>query len=153
MVFNKDSILERLMKLEAVLAKLKEKESMGLEEYKGDTDSQWIVERGLEIGASTILDIGNHILAGVYRTAAEQYEQILEKLGEKGVISDGLHSELKGLGGFRNILVHGYLSLNLDLVYVHYRRALESFPRFIAETERWLTKYEQEEQGIGGGSE
>lgn len=82
---------------------------MKLEEYRGDTDSQWIVERGLELGSSMILDIGNHILAGVYRTAAEEYEEILEKLGEKRVISEGLYEELRGLGGFRNILVHGII--------------------------------------------
>ncbi|MFQ5924043.1 MAG: HepT-like ribonuclease domain-containing protein, partial [Anaerolineales bacterium] len=60
---------------------------------------QWIIERGLEIGSSTILDIGNHILAGAYRTAVEEYEEILEKLGEKRVISEDLYKELKGLGG------------------------------------------------------
>lgn len=145
MVFRKESILERLKKLEEVLSKLKEKELMKLEEYKRDTDSQWIVERGLELGSSMILDIGNHILAGVYRTVAEEYEEILEKLGEKRVISEGLYEELRGLGGFRNILVHGYLSLNPDLVYQHYKKALGSFPRFISEIEEWLARYEQEE--------
>lgn len=139
MVFSKQSILERLKKLEEVLAKLKEKEYVELAEYKRDTDTQWIVERGLEIASSMILDIGNHILASVYRTAATEYEEILGKLGEKRVISESLYKKLQGLGGFRNILVHGYLSLNQDLVYEHYRKALSSFPRFIAEIERWVS--------------
>lgn len=142
MVFKKESILERLKKLEEVLSKLKEKERIKLEEYRQDTDAQWITERGLEIGASTILDIGNHILAGVYQTPVEEYEQILEKLHEKRVISKSLYENLRGLGGFRNILVHGYLSLNLELVYGHYKNALDSFPEFIAEIERWLEGYE-----------
>ena len=140
MVFSKQSILERLKKLEEVLAKLEEKEHVELAEYKRDTDTQWIVERGLEIASSMILDIGNHILASVYRTAATEYEEILEKLGEKRVISESLYKELQGLGGFRNILVHGYLTLNQDLVYEHYRKALSSFPGFIAEIERWVSR-------------
>jgi uncharacterized protein YutE (UPF0331/DUF86 family) len=139
MVFSKQSVLERLKKLEEVLAKLKEKECVELTEYKRDTDTQWLVERGLEIASSMILDIGNHILASVYQTAATEYEEILEKLGEKQVISESLYKELQGLGGFRNILVHGYLSLNLELTYEHYKKALDSFPEFIVEIERWVS--------------
>lgn len=138
MVFRKESVLERLKKLEAVLAKLKEKAEFELEEYLRNTDLQWIIERGLEVASSTILDLGNHILAGVFQTPAEEYEQILEKLHEKHVLSRELYEELRGLGGFRNILVHGYLNLNPEIVYRHYKRALSSFPRFIAEVERWL---------------
>jgi len=124
-----------------VLAKLKEKEGIALDEYLHDTDAQWIIERGLEIGSSMILDIGNHILAGVYQTTVDEYEQILRKIQEKQVISKSLYEELRGLGGFRNILVHGYLSLNMELVYEHYKKALDSFPKFIAEIAEWLEKY------------
>lgn len=138
MVFQKRSVLERLKKLEEVLAKLREKKGVKLEEYRKDTDIQWIVERGLEIGSSAILDIGNHILAGVYQTVAQEYEEIIEKLEEKQVISDALYQDIKGLGKFRNVLVHGYLSLKPDLVYEHYQKALESFSKFIFEIEVWL---------------
>ncbi len=138
MVFREGSVMERLKKLEAVLLKLREREGLTLADYLQDTDAQWIIERGLEVGSSTMLDIGNHILAGAFQIAAEEYEEIIEKLREKGVISPALHAELRGVGGFRNILVHGYLRINPELVYAHYKKALRSFPMFIAEIERWL---------------
>lgn len=138
MVFREESVLERLKKLEDVLTRLGEKANISFEEYLQDKDLQWIVERGLEVASSAILDLGNHILAGKFLTTAEEYEQILQKLLEKQVISSELYSELRGLGGFRNILVHGYLSINPELVYLHFRRALNTFPRFIVEIERWL---------------
>ncbi len=141
MVFKEESVLERLKKLEEVLVRLKKREGITFEEYLQDTDVQWIIERGLEIGSSTVLDIGNHILAGVYKVTVEEYEQILKKLKENQVISDNLYDELRGLGGFRNILVHGYLSLNTELVYEHYKKALKSFYEFIAEITKWLEKY------------
>jgi len=142
MVFKRESVTERLKRLEEVLAKLRERAGITFEEFRGDTDAQWIIERGLEIASSAILDIGNHILAGAYQTSVEEYEQILEKLQEKRVISGDLYRELRGLGGFRNILVHGYLSLDLELVYEHYKKALDTFPRFIGEIERWLEGYD-----------
>ncbi|MBC7080599.1 MAG: DUF86 domain-containing protein, partial [Methanothrix sp.] len=64
----------------------------------------------------------------------------IERLREKDVISAGLHAELRGLGGFRNVLVHGYAKLDPELVYGHYRKALRTFPRFIGEIERWLSR-------------
>lgn len=142
MVFKKESVTRRLKRLEEVLAKLRERAGITFEEFREDTDAQWIIERGLEIASSAILDIGNHILAGAYQTSVEEYEQILEKLREKRVISGDLYRELRGLGGFRNILVHGYLSLDLELVYEHYKKALDTFPRFIGEIERWLEEYD-----------
>ncbi len=138
MVFKKQSVIERLKKLEEVLSRLKDRSGVTLEEYRWSTDTQWIIERGLELASSAIFDIGNHILSGVYQTSVEEYEQILEKLCEKGVISKELYKELRGLGGFRNILVHGYLSLDSELVYHHFKKALRAFPRFIAEIEEWL---------------
>ncbi len=140
MVFREESVIERLKKLEEVLARLREKAGVTLEEYQRDRDLQWIIERGLEVASSTIFDIGNHILAGVFQIPVEEYEEILTRLCEKGVIGSELLTELRGLGGFRNILVHGYLRINSVLVYEHYRRALHSFPRFIAEVERWLAQ-------------
>ncbi len=101
---------------------------------------QWIIERGLELGSSAVFNMGNHILAGVFRISVDEHEQILDKLREKQVISPDLHAELRGLGGFRNVLVHGYLEIEPTLVYEHYRKALQSFPRFISEIERWLTE-------------
>lgn len=141
MVLREENLRERLKKLEEILGQLKGKERITLEEYRRDKDVQWIIERGLEVGAAAILDIGNHILAGVYQTPAEEYEQILEKLQERLVISESLYRELRGLGGFRNLLVHGYMSLNPELVFAHYKKASDSFPRFVVEIENWLETY------------
>ncbi len=143
MVFREQSVTDRLRKLEETLAKLEDKAGITLEEYQQDTDLQWIIERGLEVGSSIILDIGNHILAGVFQTSVDEYEQVLDKLRELQVISPELHAQLRGLGGFRNILVHGYLRLNHQLVYEHYRNALHSFRAFIGEIERWLAQHAQ----------
>lgn len=140
MVFRKESILERLKRLEEVLSALEAKSSVTLEAYEKDRDIQWFVERGLEIASSIIFDVGNHILAGVYRTPAQGYEEILEELRKKGVLSDGLYRNLRGLGGFRNLLVHGYLRLDARIVYENFRKALSVFPQFIAEIEAWLSR-------------
>ena len=79
MVFRKESILERLKKLETVIENLQDKPVDNLEQYKSDLDLQWIVERGLEVASSVIFDAGNHILAGHYKISVDEYEQILQQ--------------------------------------------------------------------------
>jgi len=139
-VFRKESILERLKKLETVLENLQDKPVNNLEQYSSDLDLQWIVERGLEVASSVIFDIGNHILSGHYKVSVDEYEQILQQLAAKKVISTDLYNELSGLGGFRNILIHDYLSLNHEIVFKHYNKAQTVFPQFIAEIYAWLEK-------------
>lgn len=148
MVLRKESVRTQLRKLEETLARLREKADISLSEYRANLDLQWLIERGLEVSASLILDIGNHILAGAFQVSVDEHEEVLEKLHEKKVISDELYEDLRGLGGFRNILVHGYLDLDIDLVYAHYQKALRVFPRFVAEIERWLETYKDETQDI-----
>ena len=149
MVFRKRTVIDRLKKLEAVLSKLGEREQVTLAEYRQDTDIQWIIERGLEVGSSILLDIGNHILAGAFRISVDEYEQILERLREQRVITHDLFAGLRGLGGFRNILVHGYSVINPELVYEHYKKALRTFPRFIAEIDSWLEQWESDARENG----
>ncbi len=138
MVFRKESILERLKKLEGVLENLEDQPVNDLEQYSSDLDLQWIVERGLEVASSIIFDLGNHILAGYYKVSVDEYEQILKQLAAKKVISNDLDEELRGLGGFRNILVHNYLNIDHKIVFNHYQKAQTVFPQFIAEIYDWL---------------
>lgn len=44
--------------------------------------------------------------------SAQDYEDTLTQLWACGVIPAEVHDQLKGLGGFRNILLHGYLRLD-----------------------------------------
>lgn len=141
MVLKRESINARLRKLNEVLEKPRVKEAISLDEYRNNVDLQWSIERGLEVASSLILDIGNHILVGVFQISVDEYEQILSELKQQKVISEELYQELHGLGGFRNILVYGYLDLDHDLVYAHYRKALQVFPKFVFEIVEWLEEH------------
>jgi uncharacterized protein YutE (UPF0331/DUF86 family) len=89
-----------------------------------------------------VLDVGNHLLAGAFSRTPETYEQILDALTTEGVLSAALRAELKGLGGFRNVLVHGYLDVDIERVIRALDRAPERFESFAAEIHRWLAARE-----------
>lgn len=77
-----------------------------------------------------IFDIADHILSVQSSYYAESYEGSLEALCEKDVISRELCDQLKGLGGFRNILIHSYIDIDSQEVFENFQKALNVFPRF-----------------------
>ena len=83
---------------------------------------------------------GNHILAGEFGESATEYEAILSGLGARGVLSPALGKRLRGLGGFRNVLVHGYLSIDPEKVYAALERSARDFTDFEAEILAWLDR-------------
>jgi uncharacterized protein YutE (UPF0331/DUF86 family) len=70
--------------------------------------------------------------------SAKDYEDIIARLGEHGVIDAALRGRLKGLGDFRNILVHGYLRVDPERVVEYLERAPADFTDFALAVRRWL---------------
>ena len=139
MVLRPEAIRDRLAKLEEVISRLESLRDIERDVFRSDFRNMWLAERGLELGAQSILDIGNHILAGHFGESAREYEEILGRLGARQVLSAGLTSRLRGLGGFRNILVHGYLTIDQDKVFDALRRSGQDFTDFQAEILEWLS--------------
>jgi uncharacterized protein YutE (UPF0331/DUF86 family) len=105
---------------------------------RSDLSQRWIIERGMIAAASIIFDIADHILAGYFNLYAETYEESLALLREKEVISDALYQQIRGLGGFRNILIHRYLIIDLDEVFENFQKGQQVFPHFACEILNWL---------------
>jgi uncharacterized protein YutE (UPF0331/DUF86 family) len=115
------------------------------ETLQTDLSRRWVVERGLIAAASLVLDVANHILAGHFGIYTQAYEETLASLHEKQVISDKLYEQIKGLGGFRNVLVHLYQEIDPRLVWESYQKGLTVFPQFAQEVLSWLDSLEEKE--------
>ena len=132
-----ETIRERLRELDRVLEELAQYRGRSVQDIEGSLSLRWTIERGLIAAANLVFDIADHILGalGVY---SETYEEGLKLLAEKGVVSSELYSRLKGLGGFRNILVHEYMRVDLPLLHKNFLKALEVLPEFSREIEGWV---------------
>jgi uncharacterized protein YutE (UPF0331/DUF86 family) len=128
----------RLRRLGEVVARLRRYRDRGPELLRTDPDLQWLVERGLQLGCETVLDVGNHVVASTSSRAPETYEAILDALALEGALSADLRAELKGIGGLRNVLVHDYLDVDTARVIEALDRAPERFERFASEVHAWL---------------
>jgi len=99
-----------------------------------------LADRNLQVAAECIFDIGGHIIAEDGLGTPNDYEDIIKILGAKKVISKGLAKKLRGLGGFRNVLVHDYMGIDYNLIYARLENNLKDFSSFIIEIHRHLRK-------------
>lgn len=130
----------RLRRLKEVARRLRRYRERGGDTLARDEDLGWLVERGLQLGCEIVLDTANHIAAGGFGRTAETYEQMLDVLAAEAVIGSDLRMDLRGLGGFRNVLVHDYLELDPARVIAALEKAPEQFDRFAGEIHAWLAR-------------
>ena len=140
MVLRPDAVRERLLKLEEVISHLEEIGRLDPATMRLNVRDAWAAERGLQLGAEVIFDIGNHVLSAHFGVSPKDYEDIIAQLAACGVIDDVLRQRLRGLGGFRNILVHGYLRVDPDRVAEMLARAPRDFSAFAHALRHWLER-------------
>jgi len=133
MTFDKNLIKENLIELNNIYGELLKYKDIEEEEFINNLSIRWTIERGLLAGINIILDIGNHILASQYKIYPNTYEDILKEIFGKGIISQEVYSKIKGMGSFRNILVHEYIKIDPKKVYKNYKSFLEIIPEISKE--------------------
>lgn len=138
MVLKPEAVRERLLRLEDVVSRLEDLGRLDAAQLRENFRDAWAVERGLQLASEIVFDVGNHILSAHFGKSAQDYEDIVVQLGVAGVISTSTGERLKGLGGFRNILVHGYLRVDLDRVTAHLRDAPARFSAFSRDIRGWM---------------
>lgn len=117
MVYNKKSLTKRLEKLREYTADINEFGNVPFEIYLKDKKTKYSIERLLLLISENVLDFLDHILSSKHGVVSDSYEDIVLNAHKKGLLDDNLYGELKGLGGFRNIVAHEYLKLNDEEVH------------------------------------
>lgn len=102
---------EYLQYLEGIRKKYDKKE------FKNDPLVFGSTERFLHLVIEALLDIGNHIISDKNLGEVEFYKDIPELLYQYNYISKEQKDIFVQIAGFRNILVHEYLEIDLDIVY------------------------------------
>lgn len=103
-----------------------------------DLERRWAVERGLQLRAQNApLDIAGHISSAV-GLDPESYGSSIDCLMGAGVLPSGFGESFRGIAGFRNVLVHGYLDVDPDLIVGMLSERLDDFEEFAGHVEGWL---------------
>lgn len=132
-------VRRHLLALDAALLRLRRHAGRPLPALRGDPDAQWAVERGLQLCAQNALDIATHLAASAGRDAPD-YASALDVLGELGVLPAEFAARFRGVAGFRNVLVHGYLAVDHERVHQLLNSGLDDFVEFARHVESHLQR-------------
>jgi len=130
-------IRRHLAALRESLQVLAARRDVSLEELNADTELLWVVERGLQLCAQNTLDIATHIAASRGRDVPD-YASAIDELGRLGVLDREFVLEFRNVAGFRNVLVHGYLDVDLDVLHRLLHERLGDFESFAVRVEAYL---------------
>jgi len=130
-------IRRHLAALRQSLEVLATRSGVSVEELDTDIEGRWLVERGLQLCAQNTLDIATHIAASRGRDVPD-YASAIDELGRLGVLTHEFAREFRSVAGFRNVLVHGYLDVNLDVLHTLLHDRLGDFESFAARIEDYL---------------
>ena len=106
---------------------------------ESDPDERWAVERGLQLCAQNALDIATHIAVSAGRDAPD-YASAIDIVGELGILPTEFAGRFRGIAGFRNVLVHGYLAVDLSRLHQLLNEGLDDFTQFARFVESYLRR-------------
>ncbi len=129
-------IRRHLAALDAAVQQLRRHAGRPAEALK-DLDEAWAIERGLQICVQNCLDIATHLAAAAGRDVPD-YATAIDRLEELGVLPGDFARRFRGIAGFRNILVHGYLAVDPGVVHGILNVRLEDFSTFARHVESHL---------------
>ena len=126
-----------LLAMQMALQKLQRHRETTIPELQVNSDRLWLIERGLQLVAQNALDIATHIAAAAGFDSVD-YATAIDRLATMGVLSPEFTMRFRGIAGFRNVLVHGYLEIDLALVHRVLTERLSDFIDFASAIERYL---------------
>lgn len=126
-----------LENLKRELAKLPKKD---LALFRKDMMLQKAVEKFLEEMVQICIDIAKHIIADNKMKLPDDNKGLFDVLCENGVILNDTAKLMKKMVGFRNILVHMYEKIDIESVYINYRKNLGDFDKYAGEISKYIEK-------------
>jgi uncharacterized protein YutE (UPF0331/DUF86 family) len=108
-VFNKIAIIERCIRR---IHEEYQGDLLNLENYTKQDSIILNIQRSCEAS----IDLAMHLVASKGLGIPQSSREAFDLLWEAGMIDEHLSQKLKGMVGFRNIAVHNYQAVNLEIV-------------------------------------
>lgn len=103
------------------------------------------IERCIQVIAQSIIDIASSILANLKGTVPNSYREAITSLGLQGIIERPLAQRLADLISMRNILVHEYIEIDINLLAKSIPMIIEDSKKFVSSIKSLLENHKDAE--------
>jgi uncharacterized protein YutE (UPF0331/DUF86 family) len=130
-------VRRHLAALDEALQGLRPHQQCSIEQLRTNRDLRWVVERGLHLAAQNVLDISTHVAASLGHDVAD-YAAAVDRLGDAEILPRAFAQRFRSVAGFRNVVVHGYLEIDLNVLHRILQTGLDDFVEFAEHVSRHL---------------
>jgi len=110
-------VLSHLRELSESLEDWWRYQDISIEELRMDRDKRNMVLHAMLISIQSAIDIATYIIADKGLRKPSTYRETFEILEEQRIIPEDLANDLSDLAGFRNVLVHIYWELDMNVIH------------------------------------
>ena len=136
---DKALVRRHLLAIDKAVHNLSRHVGKPIEDMEDDLDTLWAIERGLQLCAQNAIDIATHIAVSAGCDAPD-YASAIAELGKIGILPVEFAKRFRGVAGFRNVLVHGYLGIETSRIHSVLNERLGDFTEFASYIEVHLAK-------------
>lgn len=122
-------VRDRLKALEEYTTILRSFVSTTRDQLEANPERRLAVLHAFQVSIECVQDVAAHLIATKRLGSPSNHTDAIDLLAAAGVISADLSGRIRGMPGFRNVVVHEYLSVDLDLV-LQFLRRLDDFEEF-----------------------
>ena len=126
---NNDIILNKISTIERCIKRIREEYDNNPLNLKNCTKQDSII-LNIQRACEASLDIAMHIVSEKKLGIPQSSRDAFEFLSSHAIINENLSLQLKAMVGFRNIAVHDYQEINLEIVRVIVEKHLEDYLEF-----------------------
>ena len=134
-------VRRHLLALDEALQTLRRHQGRPIERLTAAREELWAVERGLHLCAQNTLDVAAHLAASAGRDVPD-YAAAIDRLADIGVVPAAFAARFRPVAGFRNVLVHAYLDVDVAAVHRLLNDHLGDFAEFAGYVNGYLAAIE-----------
>jgi uncharacterized protein YutE (UPF0331/DUF86 family) len=125
---DRELVAKKLARIETCVQELRTMGDPG--RIRSDLREERFFEHTLQIAIQSVLDVASHIVSEERLGEPRSNHELIDLVVRHGWIPAGLEAPLHRMIGFRNILVHGYESVDLGIVEDIARHRLDDLLAF-----------------------
>lgn len=135
-------VRRHLLAMDQSLQVLERHRGQTIEALSSNREELWVVERGLQLCAQNALDIATHLAVSAGQDVPD-YGTAMDRLAELAILPRDFATRFRAIAGFRNVLVHAYLEVDLATVHRLLNERLDDFAEFSRHVEAHLRAHDR----------
>ncbi len=125
-----DVILNKAASIERCLRRIQEEYAGNEQNLTADQTKQDAILLNLQRACETAIDLAMYVVSRRKLGVPQDSRDAFALLQTAGILQDNLAQRMQRMVGFRNVAVHEYTHLNLDIVHAIITKQLDDFRTF-----------------------